>query len=150
MNFNFDLPEGVENMETQVIDESSIPNQGPGFMYDPTGNFENEDKPNLADTGRVLNGVQAILEYMCTDEVIELRNKDEVEYEKHMEEKFEDFCDRFYSIFKKVLSGEDITPLMGMLAEIEKVKRGDKTLEEAEQFVGEQLAQKYIYPKINK
>ena len=105
---------------------------------------------NLANVDYILDNVTKILEYMTTDEVISLKYKDVNQYEEMMEEKFADFSFKYYAVFKKVITGEDITPLFKMLAAIESVQRGDTTLENVEKKLGEDLAHQYIYPKLNK
>ena len=120
------------------------PNQQ-AIIYDVEGG-----DVNLPDVQQVLSQVIEVLEYMTTEEVLDLRSEDNDKYVEHMEEKFKTFSDRYYGLFRKLISGEDITPLMQMLAEIEKVKDGEKTIEEAEKTIGESLAEKYVYPNIGK
>ncbi len=148
-NINLNDPDLLEQMDAQFVNEQNLPTNpdgtvAPGFVYDPYRN-QNEEV-NLVDTGSVLNSVQTLLEYMCTDEMRELKEKSPLEYEEHLEQKFESFCNGHYKLFKLILDGEDISPLMGMLAQIEKVKRGELTFEEANAQVLSGLATKYNVP----
>lgn len=140
MNFNFEN----KNYEGNFASENEIGN-APGFVYDIESGA-----PNLPDVPVFLNDIASILEYMCKDEILELRNKDSGEFNQHMEDKFPTFCDRYYALFQKILSGEDLSPLMNMLVAIEKVKSGKETLDQAEKKLGEQLAKKYVYPSLKK
>ena len=151
MNFDPNNSELLKDLDTQFVDEQNLPTNpdgsvAPGFVYDPYRESEESEKVNLVDTGSVLGNVQTLLEYMCTDEMTELKEKSPVEYEEHLEQKFESFCNRHYKLFKLILNGEDITPLMGMLAQIEKVKSGNLTFEEANAQVLSGLATKYNIP----
>lgn len=112
---------------------------------------DNYDNPvNLPDVGKILSEVMKILEYMTTDEMIDMKSQDLAAYEEQMESKFPEFADKYYAVFKKVISGEDITPLFKMLVGIDKVNRGEKTIEEVETNLGKELANKYVLPVINK
>jgi hypothetical protein len=144
----------MENKDFNVSDgfftESDIINQGSGkkLVYDPTGGAD-ENTVNLPNVDDLLGRIQEILEYMCTDDVVKLKNTNYQDYEEHMEEKFESFSMRYFALFKKLLSGEDLTHLFNMIAGIERINRGDETIEEVEKRLGEDLAEEYIYPKIN-
>lgn len=121
------------------------PEKGPGYVLNLDGG-----EPNLPDVPKLLDQIIKILEYISSDEAIKMKNKDQDEFLNHMEEKFADFSFRYYAIFRKLLSGEDILPLFKMLAEIEKVQKGVKTLDTVEKELGEELANKYVYSKIKK
>lgn len=124
---------------------AGIGEKGPGYVYD----VEREDEPvSFPDVPQLLEDIISILEFINKPEMKELKQKNEPEFQLYMEQQFPDFSFRNYSLFLKLLSGEDITPLLGMLAAIEKIKSGQLTLEEAEKSVGEQLAQKYVYPQL--
>jgi hypothetical protein len=138
MNFNL-------GSKQNIVTEDQIKNNENAIVYDvPEGEANIE---NLPDVKILLKKVTEILEYMCTDEMIALKNEDTGEYNKQMEEKFSVFSNRYYSIFHKLLSGEDLTPLFSMLAAIEKVKNGEVTMETAEKQLGNILAKKYIHEK---
>ena len=147
MNFTKEL---LEDADITDMDKKLKSEGKKAFVYDPSGGLEGLPAPNLPDVGDVLSNVEAVLEYMCNDELIELKNKDEDEFDRHMEEKFPAFSFRYYALFKKIISGEDITPLFSMLGGIERIKKGDITIEEVEKDLGEELAEEYIYPHLNK
>ena len=68
-------------------------------------------------------------------------------FEQTMEEKFQEFADRYYSIFRMVLSGEDITPLFKMLSVINGISSGKKSFEDGEREVGSYLT-KFLPPDL--
>jgi len=136
MNFNID-PKKINI--TNEIDKQ------PGIVYEPAIN-----SPNLTNTSELLDNIITVLEYMNTEEMINLKIKDETKYKDIMEKKFYKFSDKYYATFQKLLSGEDITQLFDMIAMLERVKKGNINFESAEKKIGEQLAQKYIYPNFDK
>lgn len=126
---------------------SGLGSQGPGYVYD----MDNSDEPpSFPDVPELLDNVNNVLEYMCTSEVKELRKGDKECFQAHMEQRFPDFSFKHYNLFVKLLSGEDISPLLTMLGVIQKVKSGELSMEDAERYVGEGLAKKYVLPKLDK
>lgn len=132
--------------DATVVTEKDVDMSGGNkLVYNPDGGGV-----NLANVDYILDNVTEILEYMTNDEVIQQKNEDYEEYESMMEEKFPDFSFKYFAVFKKVITGEDITPLFKMLAAIESVQQGTESLDAAEKRLGEDLAEQYIYPKLNK
>lgn len=105
------------------------------------------DPVNLVDPDMVVNNVLAILKYMQDDKLVKLRRQNKPAYERVMEEAFPEFSNNFYFIFQKVISGEDITPLYGMLLQIKLIKENKKSFESAEKSVVGELAEKYVKKK---
>ena len=150
MNFN-NIKGYVDDTDINDIDAQLKKDGRTGIVFDPSGGLEGGVAPaNLPNVTEVLTGVQNILQYMCNDDIIKLKSEDESEYINHMEGKFPAFSFRYYSLFQKIISGDNLTHLFSMLAAIEKVKNGETTLDEAEKGLGEQLAQEYVYPHVNK
>jgi hypothetical protein len=149
MNLNLDQsnPMGQQSnpLASSQMGQCEMGSQGPGYVYDPEG----EGPPSFPDVPELLDNVSKILTYMCEPEMVELKKKSKEEYTLHMEQQFPDFSFRYYTLFLKLMSGEDITPLMYMLAMIEKVKSGELLMEDAEKAVGEGLARQYILPKLS-
>lgn len=139
MNFNLNSNNG------NIVTEDDIKKSDNAIVYEPPE--INSDSANFPDVPDLLGEIGEILEYMCEDDVITLRNKSAEEFNKHMEEKFPVFSDRYYAVFQKLLSGEDLTPLFSMLGAIEKIKSGQVSLEDAEKNLGLELADKYIHKK---
>lgn len=126
---------------------SQLGSQGPGYVYDPS---DIDGSPSFPDVPQLLDNVNDILEYMCTPDMQKLRKDDKEGFQIHMEQAYPDFSFRYYNLFVMLLSGQDISPLLTMLGAIERVKTGDITMEAAEQYVGTALANKYVFPKLNK
>ena len=105
------------------------------------------ETPVLPDATNILDEVIKILECMNTNEMKELKKTNVNVFEQVMEEKFPDFSFKYYSVFKIVLSGEDITPLFMMLNSINEVNTGKKSFEDAQKGVGHFL-NKFIPPEL--
>lgn len=127
-------------METNIVDIRNG-NLEPGYVYDI-----DEDAPiNFPDVNKLLADIILILEYMNIPEIKLLKSKDNNKYKMKMETKFPDFSMRYMSIFDKIISGDDISMLLEMLSQIELVKSGSKNIESAEKFIGERLANKFVF-----
>lgn len=129
----------------QINSDSDLEKLGPGYLYDV-----DSGDVNLPDVKLFLDQVIEVMECMNQQEMVDLQNKDEEEYKAEMEKRFPQFSFRYYAIFQKIISGDDITPLIEMLAQIERVKCGEIDIEEAEKNIGQSLANKYVYPTFNK
>lgn len=106
-----------------------------------------ENEKNLANVDYILTNIIAIMNYMKTDEIKKLRENNVDEYKEHMEEKFQYFSDPYYSIFQKIIRGDDITPIIPMLSMITKIEKNECTLEQAEELVGTELSKRFIKNK---
>ena len=123
----------------QVISGNDI-NQANGdnaIMFDP---YDDSDVPeNIPNAAEILDQVISILEYMNTPEMKLLRGKNQALFEQTLEEKFPQFTTNYYSIFRMLLSGEDISPLFEMLKVLSKVNNGRTSFENGEKKVGKYL-----------
>jgi len=133
-----------KNLKTELVSSDKF-DKGPGYVYNVDGG-----SPNIPDVNKLLDQILEIIDYMSNDEMLKLRKEDNEKFMDHMEKKYFDFSLRYYAVFMKLLSGEDIMPLFRMLAELDNVKSGKKSLENVEKELGEELANTYIYPKLNK
>lgn len=102
------------------------------------------DPVNMVDPDMIVNNVLAILQYMGEPEIKLMKKKDPIGYERHMEKKFPEFSVEFLWLFKKVISGEDISPLYTMLQQIKLIKSGKKSFETAENTVVKNLCNKFV------
>ena len=112
--------------------------------------LEDDNPVNLPDVGKILSQIMSILECMTHDDMLALKEKNRPAFVETMEQKFPEFSERYYAVFQKVISGEDITPLFRMLAGIDRVNRKEATIEEVEEKIGTALANQYVIPVLNK
>lgn len=132
----------IDGIQHKFVNAEDI-DPSKGMVYNPA-----DGEPNLCNVDEMLNHVALALEAMLEDEMVLLKESNPPAYEEKMEQRFPEFALHYYAVFKKVISGEDITPLFQMLAEIDKIHKGQKSLEQVEKELGEEYANKYIYPKV--
>ena len=104
----------------------------------------------LPDPSIITSHVVEILEFMCTDDVVQMKSQNNESYKDMMRSKFKTFSDRYPSLFDMVIRGDDITHLMSMLDKIGKVKSGMMSMEEAKDKTADDLAEQYVYSKLSK
>jgi len=76
-------------------------------------------------------------------------NKTNVEIEMFFLENDSDFYERYPYLIKKLIKGGSLEFLDVMLQNLEKVENSEQTKASVELKLGEELAQKYLYPKVN-
>ena len=76
--------------------------------------------------------------------------KDPFEYEMKIMETHPEFYQSNPFLVKKLCKKEDISMLYKMLDNLNKVTNGEKSLASVEMNLGNELADKYIYPKLKK
>lgn len=128
-------------MQPKIVRGADIENK-PGFVVDPE-----DGKPNLVDVDKMIGYITEILTECNKEENLNLQRSNKEKYEQVMEEKFQDFALQYYSIFRKVISGESLDTLFYFLEHITMIKQGETTLDNAEKKLGEELAEEHIYSK---
>jgi len=98
-----------------------------------------EKNASKIDVEYILDEIINILTYISTDEMKALKIKNKKIFEKTVEEKFIKFADMNFGLFKAVITGQDLTPLFTMLEGINKLANKEKSLEEVEKDVGNEL-----------
>lgn len=94
--------------------------------------------------------IKKILEFSLTDEQKYLKDTNFELYKYRFESNFPEFNKNFPTIIKKVINGDDLKYLEKMLDAMESIEDNKVTKEEAEKVLGEELAQEYLYPLVNK
>jgi len=94
--------------------------------------------------------IKKILEFSLTDEQKYLKDTNFELYKYRFESNFPEFNKNFPTIMKKVINGDDLKYLEKMLDAMESIEDNKVTKEEAEKVLGEELAQEYLYPLVNK
>jgi hypothetical protein len=111
---------------------------------------ENFDITNLPDIPKLVEDISSIMRFITTDENIQLKKTDNEKYRETCMLKFPIFSDKYYSLFQKIINGDDIIPLCSMLEQLNKVKQGHTTIDKAEETIGDELEEKYIHPILSK
>lgn len=113
--------------------------------------FDENAPLNLPDVDSITDKVIEIMEYIDNPELLKLREDDKAEFVSHMESKFKNFSDRYFSLFIKLINGDDITPLWSMLSAIDDIKSGRRDAATAERGVGDMLRDNFpLLPKSSK
>ena len=90
--------------------------------------------------------VTQIIDEMKTDHIAELlKNNHYARVEGKLGDKFPLFASNYPFLLKKIVKNEDIEYLYKMLENLKEVEKGDRQIEDVEQNLGENLANKYLY-----
>lgn len=74
--------------------------------------------------------------------------KDTFAIEMDVLNNFPEFYNEYPFLVKKICKGDDLTILYKMLKGLKKVENGEKSLFQVETPLGEELANKYLYPNL--
>jgi hypothetical protein len=80
--------------------------------------------------------------------MIEDNINDPFEWEMRILEKHCDFYSNYPFLVKKLCKRDDLNMLYTMLDNLEQIQSGDKKITDVEMDLGNNLANKYLYPKL--
>ena len=129
---------------SKLVTEDEIKKSG-GIIYNPEAGVDRDAPVNLPNTSSILEAVEQIFEYMCTNEMMKLKEVNRDAYVQQMEIKFSDFSNRYYSLFQLILSGDDISYLFTMLEYMDRVNRGVATFDDVQKQLGDDLKKEFVY-----
>jgi len=69
--------------------------------------------------------------------------------EEEIREKFSLFVELYPELFKKIIKGQDLTPIQNMLAMLDRMGEGKISQHQASVIVGQKLVDKYVTPQLN-
>lgn len=107
-----------------------------GIVFDPAEGYGELGGLNVE---KLTDDVYEIMNYMASGDIMKMRKDNFVSYSQHMEDKFKDFSDEYFSLFQMIISGENIAPLFKMLTQLENVQSGKISFTDAEKNVGKQI-----------
>jgi hypothetical protein len=102
------------------------------------------------DVKYILDTIIKILEKMNEENMKLLSKENNNLFIDKMTEEFSEFSDRYYTLFRTVIDREDLTNLFKMLEMIQKIQNDKIDVKSAEKQLGEDLADQYLYPALNK
>ena len=111
------------------------------IVYDPAGDY---NIPSLDEIEYIITSIEKIQQHVKKQENIDLMKSNFSTYEEKMHDCFNDFSDKYYSIFYKLIRNEDINPVFDMLEKLMEINKGNLTVEKAEQQIGVAIANKYM------
>ena len=94
--------------------------------------------------------IKKVLEFSQSDEQIYLKNTNFELYKYRFESNFPEFNEKYPTILKKIINGDDLKYLEKMLNAMDAIENNQVTKEQAEKVLGEELAEEYLYPLVNK
>jgi acyl-homoserine-lactone acylase len=80
---------------------------------------------------------------------LKMNPKDKLQYEFALRDVFPEFAQEHPFLFRKIVMGDDLTFLHKMLDNIDKINTGELTQKDVEMALGNELADKYVYPALN-
>ena len=112
----------------------------------------NGDEPvNIPDLTKLTKEIIDFLDYVNKPDMLKMQDDEPRAFELHLESKFENFVENYYSTFKMLLDKKDrsknVLKLMQMINTIKKVKDGQKSYDNAFNQIKENLAEEFIYSK---
>jgi hypothetical protein len=100
------------------------------------------------ETGKIKQQIVVLTEFINTLKEQNITTPFEVEMEIMM--KYPMFYQEYPFLVKKLCKGDDLSMVYTMLENLDSVQKGEKSLASVELNLGEQLANKYLYPNIKK
>ena len=108
-------------------------------------NFEFEQEiQSIRDTFNLLK------QFINTYEFQEMKNNNNKEYKNYLIQIFPTFYEMYPTLFSNIIDNKDLTFLESMLEGIIKINENKDLKDNIEKDLGEQLAEKYLYPNIKK
>jgi hypothetical protein len=97
----------------------------------------------------IRESIELIQKLVNTEVCITMKNNDKVMYQNHITKIFPTFAEDYPLLFKKIIFHEDLSMLEPMLRSIDDIHAG-KDHQQIRQKLGEQIAEKYLYPTMGK
>tara|TARA_B100000795_G_C22402197_1_gene287551 strand:- start:35 stop:418 length:384 start_codon:yes stop_codon:yes gene_type:complete len=92
-----------------------------------------------------------VIKKICELEIYKkLQKIDSKQYVIELKKVFKSFSDKYPSIFKVLIHDHDINILLMMLEMKKKIDNNEIDQKKAEVYMGEQLAEKFLYPVVGK
>jgi hypothetical protein len=108
-------------------------------------NFEFEQEiQSIRDTVNLLKQI------INTYEFKEMKENNNKEYQNYLIQIFPTFYETYPTLFNNIIENKDLTFLESMLEGIIKINENKDLKDNIEKDLGEQLAEKYLYPNIKK
>jgi len=93
--------------------------------------------------------ITEIKKFTELDTYKEIKKTDKLQYEFALRDIFPEFSQEHPFLFRKIVMGDDLTFLYKMLENIDKINSGELTQKDVEMALGNELADKYVYPAMN-
>jgi hypothetical protein len=102
------------------------------------------------DLDEIKKNSQLIRKFCELDKYKKLKEEDNKKYEDTLMGIFKSFYEKYPAIFRAVIRGHDLDILYMMIEMKKKINSGEVDRKKAEIYMGEQLAERFLYPVIGK
>lgn len=102
------------------------------------------------DLDEIKKNSQLIRKFCELDKYKKLKEEDNKKYEDTLMGIFKSFYEKYPAIFRAVIRGHDLNILYMMIEMKKKINSGEVDRKKAEIYMGEQLAERFLYPVIGK
>lgn len=115
------------------------------MVYDPTGGSSGDfNKMSLNEINKLIDSVTNLVEATKKQDMIKLKKENYNEYENKLSALEPNFSETNYTLFKKIIDGEDISVFFQMIEYLLKINSGKISVEDAENNLGKTLSKKFI------
>jgi hypothetical protein len=98
----------------------------------------------LPDTNELIDIIANIRIRLKSDEMKKLFEEDAFEHRQKIESEFEEFCDKYPTLFNKIYKNDDMRDLAQYLKMIDKIKSGRIEFNAGEALLADMMAEKYL------
>jgi len=102
------------------------------------------------DLDEIKKNSELIRKFCELDKYKKLKEEDNKKYEDTLMGIFKSFYEKYPAIFRAVIRGHDLNILYMMIEMKKKINSGEVDRKKAEIYMGEQLAERFLYPVIGK
>ena len=102
------------------------------------------------DLDEIKKNAQLIKKFCELEKYQEIKKLDNDKYEKTLMNIFKSFNEKYPAIFRAIIRGHDLNILYMMIEMKKKIDNNEIDRKKAEIYMGEQLAEKFLYPVIGK
>lgn len=147
---NFNHIKGIKNDGYVTADQAK---------KDPNGIYLDDndmklDPSNIRDMEKLTEQLAVFLEYICSEDIQKMEIDDNVEFVKHLQNKFEDFFINYTAIFKLLTDErnrpqreENVSRLLNLIQLMVDIKKGNRDMDKEFDIYREDLNEEYIYPQ---
>ena len=102
------------------------------------------------DLDEIKKNSELIRKFCELDKYQKLKEENNKKYEDTLMGIFKSFYEKYPAIFRAVIRGHDLNILYMMIEMKKKINSGEVDRKKAEIYMGEQLAERFLYPVIGK
>ena len=102
------------------------------------------------ETNKIKSEVERFEKFLNKGNIQFLKEKNDELFKYRIETEFKELNEAYPTIVKKMIQGDNLDYLYKMLDAKEKIEKKVVKKEDAEKILGEELAEEFLYPLVNK